>query len=64
MSQSLINAVFSVFEEEFARVKGHFGPINTIAIHPDGKSYSSGGEEGYVRIHHFDDIYLDFEFEQ
>jgi len=53
-----------VFEEEFARVKGHFGPINTIAIHPDGKSYSSGGEEGYVRLHHFDDIYLDFEFEQ
>ena len=26
-----------IFEEEFARVKGHFGPINTIAIHPDGK---------------------------
>lgn len=53
-----------VFEEEFARVKGHFGPINTIAIHPDGKSYSSGGEEGYVRIHNFDETYLDFEFEQ
>merc|ERR1711879_894247 len=53
-----------VFEEEFARVKGHFGPINTIAIHPDGKSYSIGGEEGYVRMHYFDDVYLDFEFEQ
>jgi len=53
-----------VFEEEFARVKGHFGPINTIAVHPDGKSYSSGGEEGYVRMHYFDDVYLDFEFEQ
>ena len=25
-----------VFEEEFARVKGHFGPINAIAIHPEG----------------------------
>jgi len=28
-----------VFEEEFGRVKGHFGPINTVAFHPDGKRY-------------------------
>jgi len=50
-----------IFEEEFARVKGHFGPINTIAIHPDGKSYASGGEDGFVRIHYFDNDYLDFD---
>ncbi|UJR21432.1 hypothetical protein I4U23_024518 [Adineta vaga] len=50
-----------IFEEEFARVKGHFGPINTIAIHPDGKSYASGGEDGLVRIHYFDNDYLDYD---
>jgi len=42
-------------------VKGHFGPINTIAIHPDGKSYASGGEDGLVRIHYFDNDYLDYD---
>lgn len=52
-----------VFEEEFARVGGHFGPINSCAFHPDGKSYSSGGEDGYVRIQYFDQDYLQFQFE-
>uniref|UniRef100_A0A8C6QI28 Serine-threonine kinase receptor-associated protein n=1 Tax=Nannospalax galili TaxID=1026970 RepID=A0A8C6QI28_NANGA len=33
------------FEEEFGGVKGHFRPINSVALHPDGKSYSSGGKE-------------------
>uniref|UniRef100_A0A8C9HFQ5 Serine-threonine kinase receptor-associated protein n=1 Tax=Piliocolobus tephrosceles TaxID=591936 RepID=A0A8C9HFQ5_9PRIM len=37
-----------VFEEEFRRVKGHFGPINSVAFRPDGKRYSSGSEDGYV----------------
>jgi translation initiation factor 3 subunit I len=37
-----------IYEEEFGRVKGHFGPVNAIAIHPDGISYASGAEDGYV----------------
>ena len=37
-----------LLEEEFGRVKGHFGPINTIAFHPDGKSYCSGKYSGKV----------------
>ncbi|KAF4521357.1 hypothetical protein B566_EDAN006946 [Ephemera danica] len=52
-----------VFEEEFGRVKGHFGPINSVAFHPDGKSYSSGGEDGYIRIHTFDPSYYEFNFD-
>nr|CAB3241693.1 eukaryotic translation initiation factor 3 subunit I-like [Phallusia mammillata] len=52
-----------VFEQEFGRVKGHFGPINSVAFHPNGKSYSSGGEDGFVRMHEFDQAYFDFQLE-
>jgi translation initiation factor 3 subunit I len=48
-----------VYEEEFGTVKGHFGPINALDINPNGLSYASGAEDGYVRLHFFDKSYLD-----
>ena len=47
-----------VFGDLFGLVKGHFGPINTLAMHPDGHRYVSGGEDGYVRLTTFDDSYV------
>lgn len=52
-----------IFEEEVGRVRGHFGPLNTVACDPTGKGYASGGEDGYVRVHHFDKGYFDFTYE-
>jgi translation initiation factor 3 subunit I len=52
-----------VFEEEIGRVRGHFGPLNTVAANPNGKGYASGGEDGYVRVHQFDKGYFDFTYE-
>ncbi|CAM6105086.1 unnamed protein product [Calypogeia fissa] len=46
-----------IYEEEIGGVKGHFGPINALAFNTDGRSFSSGGEDGYVRVHHFDADY-------
>lgn len=40
-------------------VEGHFGPVNSLAVAPDGRSFASGSEDGYIRLHHFDSDYLD-----
>ncbi|EUB57666.1 Eukaryotic translation initiation factor 3 subunit I [Echinococcus granulosus] len=50
-----------VYAEEFGRVKGHFGPINSVAFNPDGSGFATGGEDGYVRLHVFDPDYEDVE---
>jgi len=47
-----------VYEEEIGQVKGHFGPINSVAWFPDGRGYITGGEDGYVRVHHLDAEYF------
>lgn len=28
-----------------------------LAVHPKGTCYASGSEDGFVRVHHFDDSY-------
>jgi translation initiation factor 3 subunit I len=51
-----------IYEDELGRVKGHFGPINSVAFSPDGASYVSGGEDGFVRLHHLDSDYLERDY--
>ncbi|MEW5303151.1 MAG: hypothetical protein WDW36_005871 [Sanguina aurantia] len=51
-----------IYQEEFGNVRGHFGPINTVAFHPNGRSFVTGGEDGYVRLHHLDNDYFTTRF--
>lgn len=53
----------TVYMEYMGHVKGHFGPVNTVAFAPDGKSYSSGSEDGYIRMHHFDKDYFNTKYQ-
>jgi len=47
-----------VYMDFLGSVKGHFGPVNALAFSPDGKSYASGSEDGYIRLHHFPKDYF------
>lgn len=47
-----------IHETEIGSIKGHFGPINTLTFLADGYGYVSGGEDGNVRIYHFDKDYI------
>jgi translation initiation factor 3 subunit I len=53
----------AIYEDEIGRVKGHFGPINTVAYHPAGLGFASGAEDGYVRLHDFDASYFEFQYD-
>ena len=48
----------AVYADYMGSIKGHFGPVNSIAIHPEGKSFTTGGEDGYIRLHHFEKSYF------
>lgn len=47
-----------LYEEEFGNVKGAFGPLNSVAFAPDGRGFATGGEDGYVRLYHFDNSFF------
>lgn len=47
-----------VYGEELGSIKGHFGPIHTIAWRRDGKGFVTGGEDGLIRSQLFDAHYF------
>lgn len=55
-----IKLFHQVFGEEFGTISGHFGPVNALAVHPDGTGFSSGSEDGFIRVHNFDQDYYEF----
>lgn len=51
-----------IFESEVGSVKGHFGPVHSIDIHPQGRIFITGSEDGSVRVQKLDDAYFTSSF--
>ena len=52
-----------IYNESLANIKGHFGTVHSIAFHPDGMSFASGSEDGYVHYHRMLPEYFTKRFE-
>jgi len=59
-SQFKVKFFHLIYEDELGSLQGHFGPVNILSYSPDGTGFASGGEDGYVRLHHFDQHYFNF----
>ncbi|CAI8492561.1 hypothetical protein ACO0OL_003660 [Hanseniaspora opuntiae] len=56
-----IKLLHKIFNQELSAFKGHFGPVNNIAVSPQGTSFTSGGEDGTVRVWFFEPSYFNYE---
>lgn len=52
-----------IYNEKLAGIKGHFGTVHSVAFHPDGQSFASGSEDGYVHYHRLLPEYFTKRFE-
>ena len=52
-----------IHNEKLAGIKGHFGTVHSVAFHPDGQSFASGSEDGYVHYHRMLPEYFTKRFE-
>jgi len=52
-----------IYNEQLANIKGHFGTVHSVAFSPDGMSFASGSEDGYVHVHRMLPEYFTKRFE-
>lgn len=51
------------FEEKLVEIHGHFGPVHSTKLLPDGFANASGAEDGYVHYHRIPPDYFSKKFE-
>ena len=52
-----------IYNENLAEITGHFGTVHTLAFSPDGFTFASGSEDGYVHFHKLTPEYFTKKFE-
>ena len=58
-AQFSVRLFHKVYGDEIAKIKGHFGPIHSLAYSPDGKQLITSSEDSYIRINQFDPSYFE-----
>jgi WD40 repeat protein len=52
-----------IYNETLGEITGHFGTVHTLAFSPDGFTFASGSEDGYVHFHKLLPEYFTKKFE-
>ena len=58
-----IKLMSMIFNQNLADITGHFGTVHTLAFSPDGFTFASGSEDGYVHFHKLLHEYFTKKFE-
>ena len=58
-----IKIINYITEEYLAEIRGHTGPVHSLAISPDGKMAISGSEDGTLRLYQFHNDYFTEKFD-
>jgi len=58
ITQFKVRFFHSIYCEELGSIMGHFGPVNCLTFSPDGRSFASGAEDGFVRVHFMEESYF------
>ncbi|KAL0205117.1 hypothetical protein P9112_000424 [Eukaryota sp. TZLM1-RC] len=48
----------TVYGDFLGEIKTHFGPMHSLRFSPTGDSFVTGAEDGYSRLHYFDESYF------
>jgi len=53
-----IRIINLIYGEEIATSSAHFGPVHSLSITPDGSTFASGSEDGYVKLYYLPEDYF------
>jgi translation initiation factor 3 subunit I len=55
--------IFSLITGKYlGQIKGHFGPVHSLEISPDGRTLATASEDGTIRLQRLPPLYLESKY--